>query len=265
MIDKTQIQSNFARHADHYDLYAQVQDRVGQALLEQCPAQGVDTILDIGSGTGTFTRHVRDRYSQARMTAVDLCPNMIEVARTKLGTDHMVYVVGDAETVPLPGPYDLIVSNACMQWFSDLSGALETYGQALTDQGMLVFSMFGPKTFCELSHALSRLMGRPMAISAEGFYHATEVECYLRRVFDTVTVRCAVVEQAYDTVWDLLKAIKYTGTKGSGVGGQDLSRQHIEALDKIYRVTYGQVVASYEVFYCQAFGVKTPEGKKVRS
>ena len=95
-------------------------------------------------------------------------------------------------------------------------------------------------------------MGRPMVLSSECFCHATEIECYLLRVFDTVSVRCDLVEQMYDTVWDLLKAIKYTGTKGSGVGGQDLSRQHIEALDKIYRATYGQVVASYEVFYCQA-------------
>jgi len=263
MIDKTQIKSNFARHADHYDLYAQVQDCVGQALLATCPAQRMDSILDIGSGTGTFTQHVRDRYAHAHITAVDLCPTMIEVAREKLGKDHMVYVVGDAETLPLPGPYDLILSNVCMQWFSDLAGALKTYGQALTDQGMLVFSMFGPKTFCELSHALSCLMGRPAALSAEGFYQAREIECYLRRAFDTVTVQCDVVEQPYDTVWDLLKTIKYTGTKGSGAGVAALSRPQIEALDKIYRATYGRVVASYEVFYCAASDVKRCDSRTV--
>jgi malonyl-CoA O-methyltransferase len=181
---------------------------------------------------------------------------MIEVARTKLGSDRMVYVVGDAENLCLPGPFDLILSNACMQWFSDLAGALKTYGQSLTDGGVLAFSMFGPRTFCELSHALSRLMGRPTPLSAEGFYHATEVECYLRRVFNSVTVRQDLIEQPYDTVWDLLKTIKYTGTKGSGSGVTPLSRQHIEALDKIYRATYGQVVASYEVFYCCASDFK---------
>ena len=109
MIDKNQIQTNFDRHADHYDLYAQVQDRVGRALLAQCPAQHAHTILDIGSGTGTFTQHVRDRDAHAHITAVDLCPTMIEVARGKLGEDHMGYVVGDAETLPFPGPYDLIL------------------------------------------------------------------------------------------------------------------------------------------------------------
>lgn len=257
MINKTQIKSNFARHAEHYDLYAHVQDRVGQRLLAQCPGQGVDTVLDIGSGTGTFTRHVRDRYAQAHITAVDLCPNMIEVARAKLGSDQMTFVAGDAETLPLSGPYDLILSNVCMQWFADLAGAVKTYGQAMTDRGVLAFSVFGPKTFCELSHALSCLMGRPMPLSAEGFYCATEVECYLRRAFDSVSVTCDVVEQEYESVWDLLKAIKYTGTKGQGTDVAALSRQHIEALDKIYRATYGQVVASYEVFYCCASNAKT--------
>jgi malonyl-CoA O-methyltransferase len=259
MIDKTLIQSNFARHASHYDLYAQVQDRVGQALLAFCPDKGVEAALDIGCGTGTFTQHVRDRYTKAHITAVDLCPNMIEVARTKLGTDHMTYEVGDAELLPLPGFYDLIVSNVSMQWFSDLAGAIKTYGQVLTGGGTLAFSVFGPKTFCELSYALNCLLGRPTALSAEGFYEASDIECYLRRVFDSVKIRKDVVEQSYNSVWDLLKTIKYTGAKGSGVGGQTLSRQHIEALDKIYRATYGHVVASYDVFYCQACGVKTPE------
>jgi malonyl-CoA O-methyltransferase len=256
MIDKTQIQSNFARHAGQYDRYAQVQDRVGQALLEPCPAKGVEAVLDIGSGTGTFTQHVRDRYTRAHITAVDLCPKMMEVARTKLGSDRMDYVVGDAETLPLQGPFDLILSNACMQWFSDLEGALQAYAQVLTEQGVLAFSVFGPKTFCELSHAMNCLMGRPTPLSAEGFYQATEVECYLRRVFNSVTVRQDLIEQPYDTVWDLLKTIKYTGTKGSGAGVTTLSRPHIEALDKIYRATYGQVVASYEVFYCQGSDVR---------
>ncbi len=256
MIDKTQIQSNFARHAGHYDLYAHVQDRVGQTLLASCPARGAEGVLDIGSGTGTFTQHVRDRYAHAHITAVDLCPTMIEMARTKLGSDRMVYRVGDAETLPLQGPYDLILSNACMQWFTDLAGALKSYAQVLTPDGVLAFSVFGPKTFCELSHALSCLVGRPMALSAEGFYQATEIECYLRRVFNSVTVRLNLVEQRYATVWDLLKTIKYTGTKGRGLGVAPLSRHHIEALDRIYRATYGQVVASYEVFYCFASDVK---------
>lgn len=255
-MDKMQIQTNFARHAGHYDLYAQVQDRVGQTLLALCPVKGVDRVLDIGCGTGTFTQHVRDRYADAHITAVDLCPNMIDMAKAKLGPEQMDYWVGDAETLTLSGSYDLITSNACMQWFADLAGAIQTYGKALTDKGTLVFSVFGPQTFCELSHALSCLLGRPMALSAEGFYKAPEIECYLRREFDSVQIRCDGVEQTYDSVFELLKAIKYTGTKGRGVGGQDLSRPHIEALDKIYRATFGQVVATYDVFYCQATGVK---------
>lgn len=235
---------------------------MGQTLLSHCPAQGVQSVLDIGSGTGTFTGHVRDFYTHAQITAVDLCPNMIEIARAKLGSGHMLYKVGDAETLPLQGPYDLILSNVSMQWFSDLSRTLKRYGRVLATEGTLAFSLFGPKTFCELSHALSCLMGRPMTLSAEGFYQATEVECYLRRVFDSVTVRCDVVEQAYDSVWDLLKTIKCTGAKGRGTDVARLSRQHIEALDEIYRATYGRVVASYEVFYCRARGAVAPEGKK---
>jgi len=263
MINKSQIQFNFARHAGHYDDYAQVQDRVGQVLLEHCPDQGVASVLDIGCGTGTFTQHMRDGYSNVHITAVDLCPNMIEVAMTKLGPDHMAYVVGDAEVLPLSGPFDLITSNVCMQWFSDLAEAVKIYSQALTARGTLAFSVFGPKTFCELSHALSCLLGQPMALSAQGFYGAPEIECYLRRVFDSVSVLRDVVEQPYASVWDLLKTIKYTGTKGHGVGGQDLSRKHIEALDKIYKASYGRVVASYEVFYCQASSVKMLKDRKI--
>lgn len=255
MIHKTQIQTNFTRHARHYDQYAVVQEQVGQCLAGLCPETGVHSILDIGCGTGTFTRQMRDQYPEAHITAVDLCPTMIQVAREKLGTRHVTYCVTDAETLSLTESYDLIVSNACMQWFASLDRSMVQYSQALSTQGMLAFSVFGPETFCELAHALGILQGRPLALSAQGFYSTEQIECYARRVFDQVHIQRDVIEQPYKSVLDLLKAIKYTGTKGRGVDVKQLSRSDIQGLDAVYRATYGRIVATYEVFYCTASGV----------
>ena len=252
MIDKTQIQNNFSRCASQYDAYATVQTQVSRRLLTYCPERDVDRILDLGCGTGAFTQCLSDHYVTADIMAIDLCETMIDVARQKRGNERIRYLVADAEALDVTTSFDLIASNACIQWFSQIEKALADFRDRLWPAGSLVFSVFGPRTFCELTDVLSRLLGRTVTISSEIFHDHRIYECYLRRFFADVTVECRLMEQTYDSLWELLKAIKYTGTRGMGLMNQRLSRREVEALEQIYLATYGRVVATYDVVYCRA-------------
>ena len=57
-------------HNNHYHRF----------LLKQLPAQ-CETALDIGCGTGEFSRLLAKRFE--RVVAIDLSPNMIEVAKQR--------------------------------------------------------------------------------------------------------------------------------------------------------------------------------------
>lgn len=72
-------------------------------------------VIDFGCGAGNETRLLKTRYGAAKVTGLDLSPNMIDLARqtedtAPLGID---YLVADASAVPesLHGVYDAAVSN----------------------------------------------------------------------------------------------------------------------------------------------------------
>jgi tRNA (cmo5U34)-methyltransferase len=84
--------------------YAELQERAAEAT------EGPDarTILELGIGTGETTRHVLALHPDARLTAIDSSPEMLEQARA---------TYPDAELRqsrledPLPeGPFDLVFS-----------------------------------------------------------------------------------------------------------------------------------------------------------
>jgi tRNA (cmo5U34)-methyltransferase len=85
----------------------------GYAELQEHAAAATDgieagAILELGIGTGETTRRVLERHPQARLTAIDSSPEMLERAReTYPDADLRLSRLED----PLPpGPFDLVVS-----------------------------------------------------------------------------------------------------------------------------------------------------------
>jgi SAM-dependent methyltransferase len=65
--------------------------------------------LEIGCGTGRFTRALAARVPH--VTAIDLSPEMIRVARTRVAAPNVDFVVGDAlELTPSLGAFGCVVT-----------------------------------------------------------------------------------------------------------------------------------------------------------
>ena len=122
MKTKEVIKRNFSRYAEYYDTHSSVQDQVGLELITGLNAAEFDKILDIGCGTGNYTRLLRDKFPTATIMAVDICGKMIEVAQSKLQNRKIEFVRADAETMAMAPTesFGLITSNACFQWFGNL-------------------------------------------------------------------------------------------------------------------------------------------------
>jgi tRNA (cmo5U34)-methyltransferase len=71
----------------------------------------VHTILDLGVGTGESAQRVLDLHPDARLTGIDVSPEMLEQARAELPARRIDELVPSRLEDALPaGPFDLVVS-----------------------------------------------------------------------------------------------------------------------------------------------------------
>ncbi|MDR0208631.1 MAG: malonyl-ACP O-methyltransferase BioC [Pseudomonas putida] len=148
--DKRQVAASFSRAAASYDSVAALQRAVGLALLDQLPA-GLQPAhwLDLGSGTGHFSRALAERFSAATGVAVDIAEGMLRHAREQGGARH--HVAGDAERLPLrDGSVDLVFSSLAVQWCDQFGSVLSEARRVLRPGGVLAFSSLCVGTLDEL-------------------------------------------------------------------------------------------------------------------
>ncbi len=68
-------------------------------------------VLDLGAGTGILSRMIADAYPNARITLVDISPEMLALARERLGEEPRIrYLQANIALLALPGEFDAVVS-----------------------------------------------------------------------------------------------------------------------------------------------------------
>ena len=87
-----------AYDSDRAGIYEMCRDDYPQMLAE-LEKEPFDAVLDVGCGTGAVLALLHEKYPDRRYVGLDLTPEMIEVARTKVAPG-MEFVVGDAENLP---------------------------------------------------------------------------------------------------------------------------------------------------------------------
>ncbi|MFF2846691.1 trans-aconitate 2-methyltransferase [Streptomyces sp. NPDC058001] len=144
----------YLRHAGHrarpfVDLLARVPELPSGAR-----------IADLGCGPGTVTRLLAERWPDADIIGFDTSYEMLDRARSLAGpTPGGGYLDFDhadvAEWTPAPDePYDLIVSNATLQWVPGHADSFARWVAGLAPGGTFAFQV--PGNFGAPSHALMR-------------------------------------------------------------------------------------------------------------
>lgn len=90
-------------------------------------------IVDLGCGPGNGTAVLRSVFPKAMLKGIDNSPNMIEKA--KKAHPDIEFNLGDVQD--LNGKYDLIFSNACLQWIPDHKQLLPYLMDKLNTGGIL--------------------------------------------------------------------------------------------------------------------------------
>ena len=158
--DKWLVAASFSRAAASYDSVAQLQRDVGHSLLTRLP-DGLQPSqwLDLGSGTGYFSRVLAQRFPNGVGVALDIAEGMLSHARAQGGATW--HVAGDAEQLPLrDGSCGLIYSSLAVQWCSDFAAVLAEARRTLQPGGVLAFASLCAGTLHELRQSWRAVDGR---------------------------------------------------------------------------------------------------------
>jgi tRNA (cmo5U34)-methyltransferase len=86
--------------------------RTAQELIPFETAKPIE-VLDLGAGTGLFSKHVLEKYPGARFLMYDLADKMLDTARDRFRDrpGQFEFVIGDYRTLQVTHEFDLVISS----------------------------------------------------------------------------------------------------------------------------------------------------------
>lgn len=255
-LDKRRIRQSFSAASGSYDGLAELQRHVALELSgKMARGRRWETIVDIGCGTGFFTRHAVSRCECVKLLAMDIALPMLQTARRNSFGKNLAYLCGDAEQLPLAAEsIDKIVSNLALQWCQALPAVFADFRRALKPGGQLAFSTFGPATLQELKAAWAVVDDYT---HVNTFYSLGQIEQFLKGAgFEVVLAESNLRQSYYSSVMDLMKELKGIGAHNvtAGRNRQLTTRSQLQRMMEAYPLEEeGQrISASYEILYIAA-------------
>ncbi len=172
--------TQIAWDADQYLKFGGERAQPSRDLIAWVPLAAPRRIVDLGCGPGNSTEMLARRWPEAEVTGVDSSPGMLDQARKDYPDKR--WIESDIAHWSSPGNYDLIFSNAALQWVPDHEKVFLALIDALPMGGVLAVQM--PRNFTAPNHALLRETAaeprwaarmpdeaRLMPVGEPGFYH----------------------------------------------------------------------------------------------
>ena len=252
------VARSFSQAAKTYDAAAFFQRIAGERLFERLDYFKLEpkNIVDLGCGTGVFTRELSQRFPQAKTTGVDIAEGMIAWCTQQSQSEE--YVCADAVSLPFEdNSVDLIFSNLSIQWVEDLEKLFVELNRVLKPEGLLLFTTLGPDTLKELKQSFSEVDQYQHVNDFIDMHHVGDAMLQAKMLDPVVDAEPVVI--SYDKATELMRDLKDIGAhnidrrRNSGL----MSPKKLRAVEKAYRqfaLDDGQLPATYELVYGHAFG-----------
>lgn len=112
-------------------------------LIELIKGDGLENCVDIGCGTGEQTKILSEKFDQANFVGIDSSPEMLAKSK-ELESSNLHFSVATVENFIAPGidkKWDLIFSNAALQWSDNHEGLFTRLISLISDKGQLAIQM----------------------------------------------------------------------------------------------------------------------------
>jgi trans-aconitate 2-methyltransferase len=143
--------------AHTYDVSSQPQQAWAADVLGRLRGIELDaTVLDVGCGTGRVTEQLLELVPRGRVLAFDASPDMVELARARLGDRAEVWCQ-DVLSLSLPEPVDVVVSNAVLHWVTDHGRMWRALAAVLRPRGRLEIQCGGAGNIARVREVIDRV------------------------------------------------------------------------------------------------------------
>ncbi len=230
-MNKQLIKARFTKAAAGYDKEAAVQNRIAEkmiSLMKDNITTKCKSLLEIGCGTGIFSRLLIRHFQPERMVMNDICPEMKKKLAGILNENN-TFVCGDAETFPLPQQMDIIASCSTIQWFENPYSFFERCHTSLNESGFLAFSTFGKDNMKEVG-----------SITGTGLTYCSKSELekeLLLLNYDIIYSGEEIITRFFDSPLDVLHHLKRTGV--TGIKAHSWTKGTLKAYCEQYTKQYG--------------------------
>jgi trans-aconitate 2-methyltransferase len=136
-----------------YERFAAEREQPFHDLADLVEARPGMRVLDLGCGTGRLTRGLHKRLGAVRTLGVDSSGSMLAESAAFAG-DGVSFQLGDLSELHEPSTWDLVFSNAALQWVEDHPSALERLARLLAPGGQLAIQV--PANDVHPSHMVAR-------------------------------------------------------------------------------------------------------------
>lgn len=253
------VRSAFNKASVDYDKYAFLQKEIATRLdakLEVISSES-NIILDLGAGTGLLSKQLSKRFPDSQLICLDFAQNSLKNNQT---TDK---ICANANHLPLAdNSVDIVMSSLMMQWCPDLKQLFSEIHRVLKNNGLILFSTFGPDTLKELKKSWSVVDNETHVNTFVDMHDIGDQ--MLGAGFVSPVTEMEKLTLTYQTVTDLLRDLKAIGaqsvdTRSKSLMGKDKFKLMIEMYESFRKD--GKLPATYEVIYGHAWVRQNKLGK----
>jgi ubiquinone/menaquinone biosynthesis C-methylase UbiE len=111
-------------------------------LIDRLKNDKVEHVLELACGTGRVTKHLVDVIpDNGSLVAADLNPGMLEVAKSKVQNEKILWTIADAQDLPFyNGQFDHIICQFGVMFFPDKEKSFREANRVLKTGGKYIFN-----------------------------------------------------------------------------------------------------------------------------
>lgn len=234
----------FAASVKTYNENAIVQKECAKKLIKllvKYAGRNFGQIFEIGCLTGILTEVIKSDLNFKKLFLNDL----VDITKNENGfifhsdfVNDKSFILGDIEKIPLknlPRNNNLIISNACFQWFKNFEQTILKLNKTLDKNGVIAFSTFGKNNFKTFKSLTGIGLDYP------------EVKSFLEKNFNILFYMEEKINLEFKSPRMLLKHIQKTGAGGLSNG--KWSKSALKNFEQNLKSPY---VLEYNPIYCIA-------------
>ncbi len=242
MLNKDLVKFRFKKSIETYDASAVIQKEMAQKLVDKillnC-GKNFDKIFEFGAGTGFLSKSILDEITFCEYYANDIIEESEYCIKNII--DNVKFLAGDIEKIEIKENFQLVISNAVMQWISDIDELLLKIKTNIVNDGYFAFTTFGEQNFKEIKEttgvSLEYLKSETLREKCEKYFEIVDFE-------ENIQTLC------FDSPVDVLKHIKYSGT--NGIKTQNWTPKKLRDFDEFYKKSFSindKVMLTYNPIY----------------